>query len=144
MYEDAFFSIFSFKFRHSWTLHFHYYYSLNVYVCICILYLFSKSNVGIDEVFFSITIRKLKCATKRILPKITSLTKVIVSFFSWFIRPFSIDVVSNWLINLLDMSGRETFHAKISVGSSGFLSGILSQNKSMHLTVFFMFWHFFH
>ena len=104
------------------------------------LYIFRQLNLGIHELFFSITFWKWQCVTESIFPTNLSLTKVTVTFFSWWIGPFYIDVVSNLLIALFVMIEKDTFHTKISVLSSGFLSGILSFNKSMPFTVFFKFW----
>ena len=76
------------------------------------------------------------------IPKCLFLTKVTVSSFSFFIRPFYIDAESNLLISSLAISSIEIFRAKIYVGSSGFLSVILSQDRSVPLTVLFRLWTF--
>ena len=76
-------------------------------------------------------------------PRYLFLIKVTVGSLSLYIRPFLIDVKSKLLIASLAMFLREFFHEKISVGYYGFLSGILLQNRSMPLTVFFRLWKFF-
>ena len=126
VYSYACFLIFSFKFRHSWTLHFHYYYSLNIYVCICIFILIKSVKCRYSwNLNFHKHLAMIVRHRKFFFRTMISLTKVIVSSFSLFIIPLSIDLVNNWSIALLEISGRETFHVRISVGSSGFLSGIL-------------------
>ena len=80
------------------------------------------------------TVRHWKYFSHKFIPH-----KSHSNLLSWWIGPFYIDVVSNLLIALFVMIEKDPFHTKISVLSSGFLSGILSFNKSMPFTVFFKF-----
>ena len=77
-------------------------------------------------------------------PKYLFLKEVTVSSFSSSIRPFFIDTKTNLVIAPLVIFSRDFFHENISVGSFGFTSVILLQNRSMPLTFIFRLWYFSH
>ena len=98
-------------------------------------YWFSQENSGIYEIFFYITIKQRYYVTE------IHFSNNCISFLL-FIRSFYIDLTINLLTTFSSIIGRETFHTKISVGSSVFLYGILLQNQSTPFRELFKFWTF--